>query len=159
MTMTGAENQDSPDIAAPVRDMVEVPSPALPAHLERLADRARDYVAAASSANTRRAYAADWKHFSAWCRRQGLDVLPPSAQTVGVYITACASGAATADRRGNAVSTIERRLSALSWNYAQRGTPLDRTDRHIATVLAGIRNTHAARPGRRSRAAGGRRHA
>lgn len=98
------------------------------------------------SANTRRAYAADWKHFAAWCRRQGLEVLPPSPQTVGLYITACASGAATADRQPNAVATIERRLSALAWNYAQRGTPLDRTDRHIATVLAGIRNTHAAPP-------------
>ena len=121
-------------------------SPGLPAHLERLADRARDYVDAASSANTRRAYASDWKHFSGWCRRQGLEVLPPSPQTVGLYITACASGAATADRKPNSVATIERRLSALTWNYAQRGTPLDRTDRHIATVLAGIRNTHAAPP-------------
>lgn len=106
----------------------------------------RGYVDAASSANTRRAYASDWKHFSAWCRRRGLEVLPPSAQTVGLYITACASGAATADRQANAVATIERRLSALAWNYAQRGTPLDRADRHIATVLAGIRNTHAAPP-------------
>jgi hypothetical protein len=42
----------------------------LPAHLKRLAGRARDYVEAASSANTRRAYASDWKHFSAWCCRQ-----------------------------------------------------------------------------------------
>lgn len=41
---------------------------------------------------------------------------------------------------------IERRLSAITRNYAQRGTPLDRKDRHIATVLAGIRNTHAAPP-------------
>ncbi|MFX8523678.1 integrase, partial [Acinetobacter baumannii] len=32
------------------------------------------------------------------------------------------------------------------WNYAQRGTPLDRADRHIATVLAGIRNSHARPP-------------
>ncbi|MDA9448289.1 integrase [Bradyrhizobium sp. CCBAU 21360] len=117
----------------------------VPAHLERLADRAREYVDAASSANTRRAYASDWKHFSGWCRRQGLEVLPPSPQTVGLYITACASGAATADRQANSVATIERRLSALTWNYAQRGTPLDR-DRHIATVLAGIRNTHGAPP-------------
>ena len=36
-----------------------------PAHLASLADRARGYVQAASSANTRKAYAADWKHFSA----------------------------------------------------------------------------------------------
>ena len=42
--------------------------------------------------------------------------------------------------------TIERRLSALSWNFAQRGQPLDRQDRHIATVLAGIRNSHGRPP-------------
>jgi hypothetical protein len=32
------------------------PSPPLPAHLERLANRARDYVAAACAANLRRVY-------------------------------------------------------------------------------------------------------
>lgn len=125
---------------------------ALPAHLERLANQARDYVEASSSANTRKAYASDWKHFSGWCRRQGLEILPPNPHTVGLYITACAggsdnaSGAAIAGRKPNSVTTIERRLSAITWNYAQRGTPLDRKDRHIATVLAGIRNTHAAPP-------------
>jgi integrase len=123
-----------------------VPSPALPAHLERLTERARDYVDAASSANTRRAYGSDWKHFSAWCRRQGLEVSPPSPQVVGLYITACASGAVIPGGKPNAVSTIERRLSAIGWHYTQRGTPLDRSDRHIATVLAGIRNTHASPP-------------
>ncbi len=43
-----------------------------PAHL---ADRARGYVEAASSVNTRKAYA-DWKHFFAWCRRFNLAPLP-----------------------------------------------------------------------------------
>ena len=122
------------------------PASGLPAHLEKLADRARDYVEAASSANTRRAYAADWKHFCAWTRRQNLEVLPPDPQVVGLYITACASGKATGDRKPNAVATIERRLSSLTWNYTQRGQRLDRKDRHIATVLAGIRNTHAFPP-------------
>ncbi|MGV1793676.1 site-specific integrase [Rhizobium sp. A37_96] len=141
--------QVSADISMPNPGL---PSPlpetraALPAHLEQLADQARDYVEAASSANTRKAYASDWKHFSGWCRRQGLEVLPPDPQTVGLYITACASGAAIAGRKPSSVATIERRLSAITWNYAQRGTPLDRKDRHIATVLAGIRNTHATPP-------------
>ena len=130
--------------AAPVgNSAVSVPAGDL-AHLRHLADRARDYVEAASSANTRLAYASDWKHFAAWCRRQRLDVLPPDPQTVGLYITACASGEAAG--AANAVSTIERRLSALSWNYAQRGQALDRKDRHIATVMAGIRNVHAKPP-------------
>ncbi|WP_349438039.1 site-specific integrase [Pararhizobium sp. A13] len=123
----------------------ETPS-ALPAHLEHLTERARGYVAAASSANTRRAYASDWKHFAAWCRRQNVAPLPPEPQIVGLYITACASGTVTGDKKPNSVSTIERRLSSLSWNYAQRGQPLDRRDRHIATVMAGIRNTHAKPP-------------
>jgi integrase len=121
-----------------------------PTHLASLADRARGYVEAASSANTRKAYAADWKHFSAWCRRSNLAPLPPHPQTVGLYITACASGSAigtpTRDAKANAVSTIERRLSSLSWNYAQRGLVLDRKDRHIATVMAGIRKSHAKPP-------------
>ena len=73
-------------------------------------------------------------------------MFPPDPQTVGLYITACASGTATGDRKPNLVSTIERRLSSLTWNYVQRGQPLDRKDRHIATVMAGIRNKHAAPP-------------
>ncbi|QEL26986.1 site-specific integrase (plasmid) [Bosea sp. F3-2] len=142
---------DLSEVRAPAETAGVLPSPVtaetsgLSPHLARLADRARDYVAAASSANTRRAYASDWRHFSSWCRRQGLEAYPPSPHVVGLYITACASGAAT-ERKPNSVSTIERRLSALTWNYAQRGTPLDRKDRHIATVFAGIRNSHAAPP-------------
>ena len=137
-------------VADPAGDGFSAPAPArdpgMSPRLARLADRARDYVDAASSANTRRAYAADWKHFAAWCRRHDLEVLPPSPQTVGLYVTACASGAAAADGLPNSASTIERRLSALGWHYAQRGTALDRTDRHIATVMAGIRNTHGVPP-------------
>lgn len=134
------------------RDSAKLPSPvpdrdrALPGHLERLAERARGYVEAASSNNTRKAYASDWKHFSAWCRRQNLSPLPPDPQVVGLYITACASGTAERGMKANSVSTIERRLSAIGWNCAQRGTLLDRKDRAIATVMAGIRNTHASPP-------------
>jgi len=118
----------------------------LPAHLQDLTNRARGYVEAASSANTRRAYAADWKHFSSWCRRQNLSPLPPDPQVVGLYITACASGVAERGVKPNSVSTIERRLAAIGWNCTQRGMTLDRKDRAIATVMAGIRNTHAAPP-------------
>ena len=137
---------DEPSAQAPSPALPVLSTPRLPAHLDALANRARDYVEAASSANTRRAYASDWKQFASWCRRQGVEMFPPDPQVVGLYITACASGKATGDKKPNSVSTIERRLSALSWNYAQRGQPLDRKDRHIATVMAGIRNTHAAPP-------------
>ncbi|WP_454857746.1 site-specific integrase [Rhizobium binxianense] len=122
------------------------PGSSLPGHLQDLTDRARGYVEAASSVNTRKAYASDWKHFSAWCRRSNLSPLPPQPQTVGLYVTACASGSVERSAKANSVSTIERRLSSISWNYAQRGLSLDRKDRHIATVIAGIRNSHARPP-------------
>ena len=141
----------STDVPAPEAS-AGLPSPlaeatsGLPRHLLDLTERARGYVEAASSANTRRAYASDWKHFSAWCRRQNFALLPPDPHVVGLYITACASGSAGRGGKPCSVATIERRLSSLTWNYAQRGARLDRKDRAIATVLAGIRNRHASPP-------------
>lgn len=114
-----------------------------PMHLGRLADHVRDYVRNASSENTRRAYASDWRHFDAWCRRNGMEAVPPRPQVIALYIAALAAGECG---RRSSVGTIERRLSALSWNFAKRGLVLDRADRHIATVLAGIRRSHARPP-------------
>ena len=180
-TSSGASDEDLPDIIDVVMAMGQhveattepdaadgaAPSPALsladpalsgrlPGQLDDLAERARAYVEAASSQNTRRAYAADWKHFGDWLDRQGFAPLPPDPELVGLYITACASGTVSgraggtaldnATGRKDAVSTIERRLSSLSWNYAQRGIALDRKHRAIATVMAGIRNAHAQPP-------------
>ena len=59
-----------------------------PARLEGLAEKARDYAKAATAANTQRAYAADWRHYSAWARRQNLPALPPDPQAIGLYIAA-----------------------------------------------------------------------
>jgi len=146
MEMGSVQEEPLAEAQAPSPPPPAVPIARPPAHLDALADRARDYVEAASSSNTRRAYQSDWKHFSSWCRRQGVEIFPPDPQIVGLYITASASGKATGDKKPNAVSTIERRLSSLTWNYSQRGQPLDRKDRHIATVMAGIRNKHATPP-------------
>lgn len=45
----------------------------------------------------------DWKHFCAWRRREGLTPLPPDPQIVGLYVTAQASGAATATCKAHGV--------------------------------------------------------
>ncbi|MBM3553377.1 MAG: integrase [Alphaproteobacteria bacterium] len=113
-------------------------------HLAALSEKARDYARNARSDNTRRAYGADWRQFAAWLRRQGLDPLPPDPQTVGLYLAACVDG-----ERGRTpvlVATLERRLAGICWHYRQRGAPLDTSDRHISTVLAGIRRAHARPP-------------
>jgi hypothetical protein len=74
------ESATPSDSTAHSGDVSALPSPtgnasSLRGHLEELADRARTYVEAASSTNTRRAYASDWKHFAAWCRRQNVSPL------------------------------------------------------------------------------------
>ncbi|WP_299695381.1 tyrosine-type recombinase/integrase [uncultured Tateyamaria sp.] len=112
--------------------------------LDRLVDTARDYARAATAENTNKAYTADWKHFARWCRLKGTDPLPPSPEMIGLYLTDLA--APTGPSPALSVSTIDRRLSGLAWAYAQRGFALDRKDRHIATVLAGIRRKHARPP-------------
>ncbi len=123
---------------------------ALPSHvagsgtLDRLVETARDYARQAASENTLKAYAKDWAHFARWCRMRGADPLPPSPQLVGLYIADLAAPAGKAPALS--VSSIERRLSGLAWGYAQRGERLERKDRHIASVLAGIRRKHARPP-------------
>jgi hypothetical protein len=119
---------------------------AVPVHLERLAETARDYARGAKAAATQRAYAADWRHYTAWCRRKEVEPLPPDPQVVGLYLAASASEPPAPGKKPNAVRTIERRLSAIAWNCAQNGQPLDRADRHIAEVMSGIRRRHARPP-------------
>lgn len=113
-------------------------------NLDRLVDTAKDYARQATAENTNAAYKADWAHYSSWCRRRGADPLPPSPELIGLYISNCASP--DDGTPALSVSTIERRLSGLGWHYQQRGFALDRKDRHIATILAGIKRVHARPP-------------
>ena len=107
-----------------------------------MAETAKAYARSAQADNTQRAYAADWKMFASWLRRQGLPETPPDPEAVGLYL------AAQVERGGAelSVATLERRLSGIAWRYRQIGEPLDIRDRHIATVLAGIRRRHARPP-------------
>lgn len=122
----------------------------LPAHvagsgaLDRLVETARDYARAAVSENTLKAYTKDWAHFARWVRMRGAEPLPPTPELIGLYIADLAAPAGKAPAL--TVASIERRLSGLCWGYAQRGARLDRKDRHITTVLAGIRRKHARPP-------------
>ena len=137
---------DTPEIVdCPERNAIALPSHvAGSGALDRLVDAARDYARAAASENTLKAYARDWTHFARWCRMRGAEPLPCSPQMIGLYITDLA--APQGRSRALSVASIERRLSGLAWGYVQRGDKLDRKDRHIASVLAGIRRKHARPP-------------
>ncbi|MEM7730851.1 MAG: tyrosine-type recombinase/integrase [Pseudomonadota bacterium] len=112
--------------------------------LDRLVDTARDYARAALSETTLKAYQTDWRHFAAWCRKTGAEPLPPSPEMIGLYLADLATPAPAAPALS--VGTIERRLSGLAWTAARQGVPFDRKNRHIATVLAGIKRKRARPP-------------
>lgn len=63
---------------------------------------------------------------------------------IGLYLTDLARP--TGPVPALSVSTINRRLSGLAWNYVQHGFKLYRKDRHITSVLAGIKRKHARPP-------------
>lgn len=99
-----------------------------------VAEGAREYVRQAKAANTRRAYASDWRHFTAWCATHQREPLPASPETVALYLSALAGSAKT--------STLGRRVSSISQAHQMAGYDPPPT-RHITvrTVLAGIRRT------------------
>ena len=140
------KNHESPDKP----DFSDSTSDTLPSHipgsgkLDRLVETAREYARQAASENTLKAYAKDWAAFARWCRMRGVEPLPPSPEVIGLYIADLAAPFGKAAPLS--VSSIERRLSGLGWGFAQRGARLDRKDRHIASVLAGIRRKHARPP-------------
>jgi integrase len=121
-------------------------APRLSGRLAALAETAKAYARSAQADNTQRAYSADWRHFASWLRRQGLAETPPDPEAVGLYL------AAQVERRGAelSVATLERRLSGIAWRYRQLGQPLEIRDRHIATVLAGIRRRHGRPPSQKA---------
>ena len=140
-----ADSLEQDESADPLRGAITLPAEiAGSGTLDRLVETARGYANAAASENTLKAYAKDWAHFARWCRMRGAEPLHPSLALIGLYISDLA--APTGKAPALSVSSIERRLSGLAWAYAQRGERLDRKDRHIASVLAGIRRKHARPP-------------
>ncbi len=98
-----------------------------------LADKAREYVRQSRSENTRRGYRADFRHFSEWCRDHGVEVMPATPVTLAAYLTDLA------DTRK--VSTLQRRISAISQAHQTAGHDSPTKHPAVKAVWAGIRRT------------------
>ena len=69
-------------------------------------ERIRSFLEQADSANTRRAYAADWRDFEGWCARRRRSPLPAAPETVAAYLSERAEQLK--------VSTLQRRLATIA---------------------------------------------
>ena len=108
--------------------------PAIPPRLEDLVQKAKKFAAAAKAPATLKAYRNDWCDFESWCRSQGLKALPPTPETVALFITDRASTLA--------VSTITRRLTAISKAHQAAGFKESPASCHyfiVSETLKGIR--------------------
>lgn len=105
---------------------------------KELTSRLAVFIAAAKAPNTRRAYASDWNHFTAWCRQHAATALPAATATLALYVTELAGQAKA--------STIARRMSAISQAHQLAGFPSPTSDAGVRTVLAGIRRVKGVAP-------------
>jgi integrase len=95
------------------------------------------YARHALAPETRRAYAADWAHFSGWCREAGCAALPAEPTAVAAYL---ASMAPLYSR-----SALERRLAAIGHAHRLRELAWSAGHPAIRGTLRGIYRTHRRR--------------
>jgi integrase len=106
--------------------------------LAPLAEAAREYMAGAKAAATKRAYSADWRDFRSWCSLRAVPSLPAAPQTVVLYLTEL-----SATRK---VSTLVRRLSAISQAHQVAGFESPAQSAAARTLMAGIRRAKGTAP-------------
>lgn len=105
------------------------------AAIASVVERVQDYARQSKAANTIRAYRADWRHFADWCHAQGVNAMPATPQVVVVYLTDLAG-------QGIKVSTIQRRITAISQAHQVAGYDSPTKVEAVRTVLKGIRRVH-----------------
>ncbi|MGI8681416.1 MAG: site-specific integrase [Mycobacteriales bacterium] len=89
---------------------------------------------AALAPNTWRAYAADWRHWSAWADVQKIPALPARPLDLARYLVAHAPG--------SRVGTLTRRLSAIAKAHVLAGQADPTDDPAVREVLRGLRREH-----------------
>lgn len=92
--------------------------PALPTRVlaKRLeTSEAFEFAAQADAPNTQRAYTADWKHFLSWCSKRNRCPLPADPDDLALYLRFCA------EKLGLKMSTVERRMAAISEAHGRNG--------------------------------------
>lgn len=103
--------------------------------LQHAKTRIATYAANSKATRTWKAYQADLRDFSAWCGSHDLMSLPAMPETVAAYLTYLAPLCK--------VSTIQRRLSAISQQHAAAGFDSPTKTAVVRLTVQGIRRIHA----------------
>jgi integrase len=98
--------------------------------LATLAEEGRRLDENARARRTWASYQRDWTHFTDWCTSVDLDPLPAAPSTVALYLTEMA--------RSFKVSTLRRRLAAISVVHQGYGHPSPTADVTVRTRMKGI---------------------
>ena len=97
-------------------------------------EAARGYARDALSEATLRAYAADWAHYTQWCRAAGWPPLPAAPVGVAAYLAAMA--------RTHGRATIRRRLVAIGQRHKLAGAEWIPSHPLIRATLRGMLRRH-----------------
>jgi len=118
-----------PNITRPASTAIATP-------LAQVAERTREYVQASVPATTQRAYAADWRAFSEFCRQHRLEPMPAKPETVALFIS---------ERAGEVKpGTIRRALAAIGKMHTVSQHPNPCTVEPVPSTMRGIERTHGS---------------
>jgi hypothetical protein len=113
--------------------------------LSDLAEAAKHYIDQSLSFATRKAYASDFKIFSAWCAAHAVPDLPASPETVALFLASQANA-------GSAASTLTRRLAAIKCAHEAQGHATPTAHKGVTAALKGIRRAKGIAPAKKKAA-------
>lgn len=102
------------------------------AALAAYAPQVREYVQASKADNTRKAYAAHWRTFTAWAAGANVSALPAQPETIVAFITHQAG-------KGRKAATLQASLAAIAFQHKAAGAVNPCDDIRVTTTMQGIR--------------------
>ena len=103
----------------------------LTTNLKSLHEATLNNLKSSKANNTLRAYKSDFKDFSSYCAKHGLNSLPTEPKIVSIYLTHLS--------KSSKISTLRRRLVSISMVHKLKGHYLDSKHPIIVENLMGIR--------------------
>lgn len=98
----------------------------------------KEYISRAKADNTMRAYISDFLLFIAWCEHYNVTYLPAEPTTIASYISYMAES-------GRKVSTIQRKISAISQAHQKENLESPTYNHIVRSTMQGIRRTLGAK--------------